>query len=125
VSARHRLTVSLVTAALFAPALAHGAGGTTAPGVERYQRVVITDRGLSLRTPRIRGDLSAGLIVVFEIRNESRVARRFAVEHYRSAAIPPGATLNASVAFRRAGRVPCSATAARRAPLRASFRLAA
>lgn len=124
-SAARRLAATLAAAGLLAPLAAREAAGTTAPGVERYQRVVVGAHALSVRATRIRGAGRNALIVVFEIRNESRVTRRFKVGYYRSAPIRPGQTLNASVAFRRPGPVACLATAPRHAPLRARFRIVA
>jgi hypothetical protein len=116
-------TVLVASVALPAVPAASARTTTTAPALERYQSVLLGPKMLTLTSKQVRGRKRATLIVVFEIRNTGRVARRFEVGYYRSPLIRPGMTLNASVAFSTAGKVVCRSTATHRKPLTASFRI--
>lgn len=114
---------SFLVAAFAAGALAAGAAATTAPAFQRSERVELTAAHLRLSAARVPARHGLTLVVVFDIRNESRVTRRFAVGLYRSPPIRPGQTLNASVAFVKRGTVVCRALAADGRALRATFRI--
>jgi hypothetical protein len=95
----------LVLVAAYATA-AQARTHTTAPTIRYFDRVVLSDTGIKLHSSSVRTARGSVLVVVFQIRNSSKLARRFEIGSYRSPFVPAGKSRNYSVGFSGAEKLP-------------------
>jgi hypothetical protein len=79
---------------------------TTAPTIRYFDRVILSDTGVKLHRSRVSTMKGSVLVVVFQIRNSSKLARRFEVGSYQSPFVPAGKSRNYSVGFSGAEKLP-------------------
>lgn len=79
---------------------------TTAPTIRYLDRVILSDSGIKLHSSRVSTAKGSVLVVVFQIRNSGKLARRFEIGSYHSPFVPAGKSRSYSVGFSRAEKLP-------------------